>query len=84
MLSDFGLAVVVEDLTAMSVSSVLQGSGNCRWMALELLFDDHPPTKSSDMWAFGMVMLEVRVLEHHNSVTTYSNGISYDIAALHG
>lgn len=61
MLCDFGLAVVVEDLTMMSISTVLQGSGNCRWMAIELLFHDVLPTKESDMWAFGMVVLEVRV-----------------------
>ncbi|KLO12770.1 kinase-like protein [Schizopora paradoxa] len=60
MLCDFGLAlVVVEDLTMMSISTVLQGSGNCRWMAIELLFHDALPTKESDMWAFGMVVLEL-------------------------
>jgi len=59
MLCDFGLALIVEDLTMMSISTVLQGSGNCRWMAIELLFHDALPTKESDMWSFGMVILEL-------------------------
>ncbi len=62
MLCDFGLANVVEDLAKMSVSSVLQGSGNCRWMAPELLINDGHPSKESDIWAAGMVFLEVRIV----------------------
>lgn len=59
MLCDFGLANVVGEMTKMSVSSVLQGSGNCRWMAPEVVIDDGPLSKESDIWAFGMVILEV-------------------------
>lgn len=59
MLCDFGLANVVEDLAKMSVSSVLQGLGNCRWMAPELLINDGHPSKESDIWAAGMVFLEL-------------------------
>lgn len=35
-----------------------------RWMAYELLESDRVfvPTKESDMWAFGMVVVEVRQL----------------------
>ncbi len=68
MLCDFGLALIVEDLTMMSISTVLQGSGNCRWMAIELLFHDALPTKESDMWSFGMVILEVRLVTFPNRV----------------
>ncbi len=50
----------------MSISTVLQGSGNCRWMAIELLFHDALPTKESDMWSFGMVILEVRLATFAN------------------
>lgn len=59
LLCDFGLAVVVEDLTRTSVSTILQGSGNCRWMSSEVLLLGELPTKQSDVWAFGMVILEV-------------------------
>lgn len=71
MLCDFGLALIVEDLTMMSISTVLQGSGNCRWMAIELLFHDALPTKESDMWAFGMVVLEVRLTIYNKMCERY-------------
>jgi hypothetical protein len=44
-----------------------QVGGTCRWMAYELIYDDdeedeEPPrlTRETDVWAFGMTILEVR------------------------
>ncbi|TDL28706.1 kinase-like protein [Rickenella mellea] len=59
LLTDFGLAVILEDLSKMPISSVLQDSGNPRWMAPELFVEDNLVSKQSDIWAFGMVVLEV-------------------------
>ena len=61
MLSDFGLAVIVGDLAQLPISSVLQDAGNPRWMAPELFFSDSHPNAASDVWALGMVLLEVRL-----------------------
>ena len=58
-LTDFGLAVIVEDLTKLPISSALAESGNPRWMAPELLIDGCLVSKESDVWALGMVALEV-------------------------
>ena len=63
-LADFGLAVIVEDLKDVSLSSSLRNAGSARWMAPELLLDDYPVSKESDIWAFGMVCLEV----NHNFI----------------
>ncbi|KAF9012562.1 kinase-like domain-containing protein [Cyathus striatus] len=63
-LTDFGLARILET-SGFTTKSV---GGTCRWMAYELLAptegedDDNyvpPLTKASDVWAFGMTMLEV-------------------------
>ena len=62
LLSDFGLAVIAEELTQLPISTVLTGAGNCRWMSYELLFCDNEdaiPSKESDIWALGMVVIEV-------------------------
>ncbi|TDL27047.1 kinase-like protein [Rickenella mellea] len=61
ILADFGLAVIVEDLTRIPISTALQGSGNWRWMAPELLFADESVvvSKESDVWAFAMVVLQL-------------------------
>lgn len=59
LLCDFGLAVIIEDLTKMPISSALKDSGNPRWMAPELLIGENTVSQQSDIWALGMVMLEV-------------------------
>jgi len=59
LLSDFGLAVIAEELTQLPISTVLTGAGNCRWMSYELLFCDAVPSKESDIWALGMVIIEL-------------------------
>ena len=59
LLCDFGLAVIVEDLTNMPISSALHDSGNPRWMAPELLAQGDIVSPKSDVWALGMVFLEV-------------------------
>lgn len=59
LLSDFGLAVIVEDLTQMPISSALEGSGNPRWMAPELFLGQEIVSKASDVWSLGMFYLEV-------------------------
>ena len=56
-LTDFGLAVIVEDLTKLPISSALTESGNPRWMAPELITG--LVSVKSDIWALGMVILEV-------------------------
>ena len=60
LLGDFGLAVIAEELTQLPISTVLTGAGNCRWMSYELLFCDAVPSKESDIWALGMVIIEVK------------------------
>ena len=65
LLADFGLAVIVEDLTQMPISSALEGSGNPRWMAPELLVGQEIVSKSSDIWSLGMFFLEVRIVRYH-------------------
>ncbi len=59
-LCDFGLAVIIEDLVEMPISSALDGAGNPRWMAPELFMGCNMVSKESDVWAFGMTVLEVR------------------------
>lgn len=63
LLCDFGLAVIVEDLANMPISSALQGSGNPRWMAPELLIGEEIVSPQSDIWSLGMVMLEIFTLD---------------------
>jgi hypothetical protein len=50
-----------------------QVGGTCRWMAYELIYDDdEEPTQQSretDMWAFGMTILEVRTINHAFIIT---------------
>ena len=61
LLCDFGLAVIVENLEQLPISSVLRDAGHPRWMAPELFVGDQQVlTTASDVWALGMVLLEVR------------------------
>ncbi|EJD04727.1 kinase-like protein [Fomitiporia mediterranea MF3/22] len=65
LLCDFGLAVIIEDLAQMPISSVLQDAGNPRWMAPELFVGEQQASIStaSDIWALGMVFLEIVMLD---------------------
>lgn len=64
VLADFGLVslLVASALTTMATTGV----GTVRWMAPELLvpeeygFEHSHPSKESDVYAFGMVIYEVR------------------------
>jgi serine/threonine protein kinase len=64
-LADFGLLTFVSDLTNPTNSSSATNAGTTRWMSPELLhpeqfgFKQSQPTKKSDCYALGMVILEV-------------------------
>ena len=64
-LADFGLLTFVLDPTNPTTSSSATNAGTTRWMSPELLhpeqfgFGDGRPTKQSDCYALGMVILEV-------------------------
>ena len=64
-LADFGLLTIISDPTHPATTTSSEGAGTVRWMSPELL---HPerfgsknarPTKESDCYALGMVILEV-------------------------
>ncbi|OSX62034.1 hypothetical protein POSPLADRAFT_1046501 [Postia placenta MAD-698-R-SB12] len=67
LLADFGLAALMRDFTSTQTTSTTQhhhGKGTTRWMAPELLNPElfgtlSRHTEKSDIYAFGMVMLEV-------------------------
>ncbi|KIN92954.1 hypothetical protein M404DRAFT_1009280, partial [Pisolithus tinctorius Marx 270] len=56
LLSDFGLSTLNESTFSMTTVAIRGGSR--RWMAPEL-FNDCPASKESDMWAYGMTILEL-------------------------
>lgn len=56
LLCDFGLARSVD----LSTATTQQGMGSVRWMSPELLRDGGGKTFASDIWAFGMMIYEVR------------------------
>ncbi|KAF9789402.1 kinase-like domain-containing protein, partial [Thelephora terrestris] len=65
-LADFGLLTFVTDAANPTVHNSIAGTGGTtRWMSPELLdpesfgFEDSRPTKESDYYALGMVILEV-------------------------
>ena len=64
-LADFGLLTIVSDSTHSTTSSSSKSAGTTRWMSPELLdpdrfgFKNSRPTKQSDCYALGMVVLEV-------------------------
>lgn len=69
-LADFGLAAIIEDTTSDGPSSHKAG-GTIRWMAPEIIdpkrygYDKRSrkklPSKSTDTYALGMTILEVRI-----------------------
>ena len=64
-LADFGLLTMVSDSTHSATSTSSEGAGTFRWMSPELLdpeefgFENSRPTKESDCYALGMVILEI-------------------------
>ncbi|KIJ29006.1 hypothetical protein M422DRAFT_189057, partial [Sphaerobolus stellatus SS14] len=58
-LTDFGLSRLLNKTRGLTTTSELAGS--VRWMAPELLLNmtDQKPKMSSDIWAFGMTILEI-------------------------
>lgn len=66
VIADFGLAAVMSSTSLITASAT--GGGTVRWMAPELLMPEEyglthsKSSKESDVYAFGMVIYEVRVL----------------------
>jgi len=64
-IADFGLLTIVSDSTYHTSSSAPKSAGTTRWMSPELLdpvrfgCGDGRPTRESDCYALGMVILEV-------------------------
>ena len=64
-LADFGLLTIVSDSTHPVTTTSSEGAGTMRWMSPELLDPERfgsknaRPTKESDCYALGMVILEV-------------------------
>jgi serine/threonine protein kinase len=64
--ADFGLSLMYSEfITASQASWTSQMKGNVRWMAPELLIEQEDgsqvrPSKQSDMYSFGGIMLQVR------------------------
>ncbi|KIJ52392.1 hypothetical protein M422DRAFT_26014 [Sphaerobolus stellatus SS14] len=57
-IADFGLSRIFNIPRSYSSSTSSGPAGSLRWMAPELFFN-RPATASSDVWAFGMTMLEI-------------------------
>ncbi|CAE6443930.1 unnamed protein product, partial [Rhizoctonia solani] len=57
-LTDFGLSTMSQSSLAFSATSGSY-SGSLRWAAPELIFDEAPKSKQSDVYALGMTMLEI-------------------------
>ncbi|OCB89265.1 kinase-like protein [Sanghuangporus baumii] len=82
LLCDFGLAVIVGDLAQTPVSTVLQDAGNPRWMSPELFFSESRPNAASDIWALGMVLLEL--MSHDMPYCGMKNAAQVVIAVNNG
>lgn len=60
LLCDFGLSRAV----GLATSTAIQGQGSIRWLSPELLNAGFGKTEASDVWAFGMLIYEVRSQAH--------------------
>lgn len=61
-LADFGLTAITLDpavAPGMNSTTLLQEAGSTRWMAPELFAENSRVTTMSDVYALGMVALEV-------------------------
>ena len=81
LLCDFGLAFLNDDAgPGRGVSYSLRRAGSKPWMAIELQMEDDPGVRTtvySDMWAYGMVVIEVRQILLYKD----SHSINITIAA---
>ncbi len=79
-LSDFGLGRLLE----VSGFTTKQVGGTCRWMAYELIYDDGEEparhTRETDVWAFGMTILEVRATSCLDLLTVSWKGFHWQTA----
>lgn len=68
---DFGLAKVIEEGVDTKITTSIRHKGRYEYMAPELLLSTPPRLKESDVFAFGLLMLEVLrpasqfSLDHH-------------------
>jgi serine/threonine protein kinase len=70
-LADFGLAAIIEDASYLEGTGTYKTAGTIRWMAPEILDPEKYgyikrarrklPSKSTDIYALGMTILEVRI-----------------------
>lgn len=59
LISDFGMAKVVEDVTEQSASATLTKAGSARWLAPEVIEGEIDfPDQACDVYSFGMTMYE--------------------------
>ncbi|KZT34742.1 kinase-like protein [Sistotremastrum suecicum HHB10207 ss-3] len=67
-LTNYGFSRVIEDGSQLPISTLLRGAGLTRWMAPELLeedgFDDEGVSTKTDVWAWGMTVLELFTRAH--------------------
>ena len=74
-LADFGLTVVIDESTAGSTTDHRGMRGTIRWMAPEVIYPERfgftgehrkrLPSRSTDVYALGMTILEVNILDPH-------------------
>ncbi len=67
-LTDFGLSVVKQETTSSSKANNQHAAGTLLWMAPELL-QGKSCSKTTDIWAYGMILLELATqkLPYHSS-----------------
>ena len=83
-LADFGLTVVIDESTAGSTTSHCGMRGTIRWMAPEMIYPEkfgftskyrkRLPSKSTDIYALSMTVLEVSAL-HQSSPLKYRSAL---------
>ncbi|KAG2151038.1 kinase-like protein [Suillus bovinus] len=59
LLADFGFAKVLEDVTGVDFTMSVGVSNSQRWLAPELYYDGGMLTTQSDIFAYGMTILEI-------------------------
>ncbi|KXN89740.1 Tyrosine-protein kinase TXK [Leucoagaricus sp. SymC.cos] len=58
LISDFGMAKVIEDMTQTPMSTTIARAGSTRWLAPEIVHGERP-SKASDTYSFAMAMIEL-------------------------